>query len=277
MILGFTSCKTPTAIITGDLRAMSAKRLIDNIEENAFDYKGLQIKRISCQYEDGDEKTTFRANLQSAKDEYIFLTLSKLNVPVGRLLLTPDSVKMINYLQKNYFIEDYNFLEDFVSADIDFYTVQSILTSDVFSYRDDDEVETDFKEFVSYTYSGMYVLQSMKNRKLNKILEGGNDGKMDRFLKKMDDDALIVQYLYIDPSNFKIRKIILDDLTNKRKVNVDFDEYELVDNQLYPGNIDIHFTSETSNLRLKVELNNFSTEYSSEYNFRIPEKYERTY
>ena len=273
MLIGITSCKAPKNLTVEKLRPISANRLIRNIENNAFDYKGLNIKKISCQYENQGNKTSFKANLSSAKDEYILLTLSKINVPVGRLLLTPDSLKMINYLEKNYILQDYNYLEKFLSSDIDFYTVQSILTSDVFSYNADTEGD-DFKEFVSYTNSGLHVLQSVKNRKLDKITRIGNEDKFDRYMKKMDEEAFVVQYLYIDPETYKVRKIVLDDITNERKVQVEFSDYELLEKQLFPGNINIHFSSQESDLKMKINLSKFSTEYEPDYNFKIPEKYE---
>ncbi len=253
---------------------MSTNKLIRNIEENSFNYTSLDVKRIACQYETPDNKTSFRATLKSVKDNHILLTFSKMNVPVGRLLLTPDSVKMINYLNKSYFIENYNYLEKFISADVDFGVVQSIISNDVFSYRDDSK-DNDFKEFVSYTDSGMYVLQSLKNRKLGKIVRKGKDDKIDRYLKKLDEDDFLVQYLYVDPKTFKIRKVVLDDKSNDRKVVVDFDEFELVDGQLYPGSIGLHFTSLDNDLSMKIKLSKFSTGNDPEINFNIPEKYKR--
>ena len=274
ILIGITSCKAPKSFTVEKLRPISTNKLIRNIEDNAFDYKGLGIKKISCQYDNNGNKTSFKANLSSVKDDFILLTLSKINVPVGRLLLTPDSVRMINYLDKNYFLQDYSYLEKFVSSDIDFYTVQSILSSDVFSYSTDNE-DDEFKEFVSYTNSGLYVLQSVKNRKLDKITRKGNEDKFDRYMKKMDEEAFVVQYLYIDPETYKVRKIILDDITNERKVQVEFSDYELLEKQLFPGNINIHFSSQDNDLKIKINLSKFSLEYDPDYNFKIPEKYEQ--
>lgn len=275
-VLVFTSCKTSKTITTYEkLRPISANRLIKNVEDNAFEYKGLDIKRIACVYESPDSKTSFRASLSSENDKFIQVSISKLNLPVARILLTPDSVKMVNYLEKNYFLGDYSFIEQKLGAAIDFQVVQSILTNDVFSYGND-EKEKDFKEFVSYSDSGMYVLQSLKNRKLEKINKKGKDDKMDRYLKKLDEESFIVQYLYIDPKTYKIRKILMDDVTEGRKVTVDFDEFTEVGKQLYPGNIEIHFLSPENDLKMKIKLSKFSMESDPDISFRIPEKYKQT-
>lgn len=275
-VLVFTSCKTTKTITTYEkLKPISVNRLIKNVEDNAFDYKGLDIKRIACVYESPENKTSFRASLSSKNDQFIQVSISKLNLPVARILLTPDSVKMVNYLEKNYFLGDYSYIEQKLGAAIDFQVVQSILTNDVFSYRNDAK-EKDFKEFVSYADSGMYVIQSLKNRKLEKISRKGKGDKIDRYLKKLDEESFIVQYLYIDPVTFKVRKIIMDDVTEGRKVTVNFDQFTEVGKQLYPGNIDIHFLSPDKDLKMKIKLSKFSLDDNPNITFKIPEKYKQT-
>ncbi|WP_163715439.1 DUF4292 domain-containing protein [Mangrovibacterium lignilyticum] len=276
VLLVFASCKTTKTITSFEkLKPISTNRLIKNVEENSFEYEGLDIKRIACVYETPDNKTSFRATLSSKIDDHIQVTISKLNLPVARILLTPDSVKMINYLQKDYFLGDYSYMEKMLGAAVDFQVVQSILTNDVFSYRKD-EKDKDFKEFVSYADSGLYVLQSLKNRKLEKISRKGKDDKVDRYLKKLDEESFIVQYLYVDPKSFKVRKIVMDDVTEGRKVTVNFDNFTAVEKQLYPGSIDIHLKSLENDLKMKIKLSKFSLDPDQTINFKIPEKYKLT-
>lgn len=277
LVVFFASCKTSKNIATVEkLKPLSANRIIKNIEKSAFQYDGLDIKRINCVYETPDNKTSFRANLSSSVDDFIQVHISKLNLPVARFLLTPDSVKMVNYMQKNYFLGDYDYIEKLLGAPIDFQVVQSIIANDVFAYQRA-EREKDDTEFVSYTEDGMYILQSVKNRKLEKIERKGKDDKMDRYLKKIGEDNFVVQYLYIDPVSFKIRKIILDDVTDQRKVTVNFDEFVKLEDQLYPGSIDIHFESQDNDLKMKMKMSKLSVEKEAKSNFKIPDKYEQTY
>lgn len=274
-LLGAASCKAPKLITAEKVKSISTNRLIKNIEEKTFDYDWFSVKRIACQYETPDNKTSFRASLKTERDSCIWLSFNKLNLPVGRLLLTPDSVKFINYMDKNYFLEEYSYFSKFVNADIDFNLVQSVISNSPFSYRDDEQ-ENDYREFVSYVDSGMYVLQSFKNRKLVKVFKKGKEDKIERYLKKLDEDEFIIQYLYIDPVTFKIRKIILDDQSNGRKVEVNFSEFTAIGDQLYPENIDIHFNNLQKELRMRVKLSKFSMDEDLDFNFNIPAKYSQT-
>ncbi|MFV0378796.1 MAG: DUF4292 domain-containing protein [Mangrovibacterium sp.] len=273
VLSALASCKTAKTVTSNEkLRPISTNRLIKNMEENTFDYEGLDIKRINCTYETTGNRTSFRATLTSRYNKDILVSISKLNLSVARLYLTPDSVKMVNYLQKTYFMGDYSYLERAVGIKIDFQLVQSILKNDPFSYRKD-EKDYDYREFESYADSGAYVLQSLKNRKLEKISRKNKEEKVDRYLRKLDEDNFIVQSLFVDPVTYKIRKIQIDDKFEGRVARVDFDEFTAVDNQLYPGSIELQFKSPENDIRLSLKLSRFSLDPSPEINFSIPERY----
>ena len=163
--LWFTSCRTTKDLPTGTVaKPVSAAKLLKNVEKNTFKYEYFAIKRINCQFSNNDSKANFKINLKAQKDQKILVAISKLNIPVGRILFTPDSVKYVNFIDRNYFIDDYSYLSSFLNIDLDFSTVQSIISNNAFSYRNDDK-NKDFKTFDSFVESGMHVLQSQKNRK----------------------------------------------------------------------------------------------------------------
>ncbi|MGV8092342.1 MAG: DUF4292 domain-containing protein [Mangrovibacterium sp.] len=274
-LLAMASCKAPKTLTTTRLKPISTNKLIRNVEENIFDYESFDIKRISCQYETSREKVSFRASLESVKDKYILVSLSKINLPVAKLLLTPDSVKMINYFEKTFSVNDYSSLNKFFNANIDFNVIQSILTNDIFSYRDDPR-DQDFREFVTYTDSGMYVLQSLKNRKLERIERKRKEEKIERYLKKLDEENMIIQSLYIDPVHYKIRRIVLDDRAENRILNINFSEFQAIDNYFYPGDIHIRFKGPGDFVSLKIKLGKFSTQTTGQnFSFKVPERYKR--
>jgi hypothetical protein len=209
------------------------------------------------------------------KDKYILVSLSKINLPVARLLLTADSVKMINYFEKTYSVNDYSSLNKFFNINVDFDVIQSILTNDVFSYHDGPR-DQDFKEFVTYADSGMYVMQSLKNRKLEKIERKRKEDKIERYMKKLDEENMIIQSLYIDPVHYKIHRIVLDDRAENRILNINFSEFQSIDDFLYPGDIHIRFKGPGDFVSLKIKLSKFSTQLTEQdFSFKIPERYKR--
>jgi hypothetical protein len=231
----------------------------------------LLIRKINCQFSSSQSKSSFRIRLKAQKDKKILVSISKINIPVGRVLLTPDSVVYVNYIDHNYFYDDYSFISDFLNMDVDFKTVQSIISNNAFSYRNDPR--DDYKTFDSYVENGQYVLQSEKNRKIYK-LEDGNPQKIERRLRRLDDQALILQKMFFEPQNFSLTRLNIQDKTNNRNIFMNFNDFTKVEGKDYPGEIDMEFLSKKEQIKMKIRMSGFSTEKITSFSINIPEKYD---
>ena len=271
-LIWFTSCKAPKELATIDLKPMGTNKLLKRVEQNAFDYEYLTIRKINCQFSSSKSKASFIINLKTQHDQKILVSIKKLSIPVCGVLLTPDSVIYVNYIDHNYFIDDYSFLSDFLNMDIDFETVQSIISNNAFSYRNDPR--NDYRTFDSYIENGKYVLQSEKNRKIFKM-DKGSPQKIERHLKRLDEEALILQKMYFEPFNFSLTQLNIQDKTNNRNIFMYFDDFTEVNNKDYPGSIEMNFLSDTEEIKMKIRMSGFSTEKLDTFSIRIPEKYEQ--
>ena len=268
VLLGFSSCKTARVATTSKLTTISTNKLIRNIENNAFDYKYLSVKRINCLFDNGTTQTSFRASIQAEKDKQVTVMLTKMNFPVARIWLTPDSVKFINYLENSYMLGNYRNLSKMLGMELDFQTVNAIISNNVFSIGDDN------REYETTIDSGMYVLQSEKNMEAFKT--GQKLREPARREKKQAEITTVNQRLYIDPVSYKLRKIRMDDAANSRSLKVEFSDFVNVEKQLYPGDIFLHFLSPENNIQMSLKLSNFSTEKEKEVRFKVPEKFTQT-
>jgi len=276
MLLALSSCRTARVIprTTAVVRPITTGKLIRNIDNNAFEYKHLSIRKISCQFDNGKTKASFKASILADKDKHITLLLSKLNIPVARIWLTPDSVKLINYMEDTYLLDDYSYLSSLVGIDLDFTTIHAIISSNVFSLRDDKH-DKDNYESMTRIDSGLYVLESVNRLKTKRQNQRVHPGKSRKNTPKINDEAQVLQTLYVDPDTYKIRKIRMDDKANSRKLNIDFSDFVPVNKQIYPGEISLHFSGPDGVVQLKIRLNGFSTANEKEVRFKVPENYTR--
>lgn len=272
IFVAVTSCRAPKELTRAEIKPLSTNRLLKEIEENAFHYDYLSIRRINCQFSSSQNKSSFRINLKSKTDEKILVSISKLNIPVGRVLLTPDSVIYVNYIDHNYFIDDYSFISSFLNMDVDFNAVQSIISNNVFSYRNDQR--NDFKTFDSFIENGEYVLQSEKNRKVYKM-DNGNPQKIERRLKRLDEEALILQKMHFNPETFSLTRLDIQDKTNNRNILMSFADFTELGSSEFPESIEMQFLSEEEKIEMKIRMSGFSTDEVSSFAIKIPEKYER--
>lgn len=274
-LLGFTSCRT-TRVVTPSVavKPISTNKLIRTIENNAFDYKHLSIKKITCQFDNGKTKTSFKASIWAEKDKRITVMLSKLNIPVGRLWLTPDSVKFINYIGKSYLLDDYSYLSSMLDMDIDFETIHAIISNNLFSLRDEKR-DRENRDYAAKIDSGMYVLETIKKLKLPVDNTKGAERRQSRRQRKALVNTPVRQTIYVDPETFKLRKLKMDDVANSRKMNIEFSDFVPVEKQLYPGEVFFHLVSPDSYTQLKIKFAGFSMEEENEVRFKLPEKFTR--
>ena len=117
--------------------------------------------------------------------------------------------------------------------------------------------------------------ESEKESKMVKIEEKGNTSKIDRRLKRLDDKALILQKMYFDPGNFALKKLLIEDKTNNRIMEITFDDFVKIEQKDYPGSIDMSFNAPDDNVSMRIKMSGFSTEKIDSLSIDIPEKYLR--
>jgi len=253
---------------------MAPEKLLEQVEQNAFDYSDLTIRRINVQFSNSNSKTSFRANLKARKDDKILASISKINIPVGRILLTPNNLTYVNYIDKSYFEGDYSFLSSLLNFNLSFETIQAIISNKaVFSYSKNNH--TNFNSFVE---NGKYVLQTANNTE--NIKTGGLKSFFPgRGLQTSSADKTfennIVRTMYFNPRNFTLEKLIFDDSKNGWNMEVNFSDFERVEKKDYPGSIDLKIVSPDETTELKIKLNGFSTENIDSIDINIPDSYQQ--
>ena len=252
-IILFSSCRTTRSLPKAEVEPVAIAGLLNKIEQNAFDYEYFTVRRINCQYSGNGTKVSFNATMKAQKDKIILVSISKLSIPVGSAMLTPDSVKFVSYIDRSYFLDDYKYLSKILNVELDFEIIQSILSNNAFLYRSDAK-DKDLIDFETLVEDGFYVLVSGKTE---------------------DKDASILQKMFFDPATFTLNRLFIDDKTNIRNLEFMFADFEKVKDKNYPGTIDMYFTSPEDQISLKLKMSGFSNEIIDSFTFSIPEKYEQ--
>jgi hypothetical protein len=111
------------------------------------------------------------------KDSIIYINASKMAIELGRIVLTPDSVKYINHLNSKYYVGDYSIVERLLGFPADFYMLQSLLMN-----ADFPNFETDF----TVTPTETQTVLTDNNRKCKQ-----SSLKLDQRIVLNDNDRII--------------------------------------------------------------------------------------
>jgi len=254
------SCKKLERAKRSSLEGKKTEYLLNQMQKNAFNFDTFQAK-ADFQIKQKDQQNSFKANIRIKKDSLIWISITPLlGIEMARVLITEDSVKVINRLNREYFIGDYSYINKRFNVELEFGIIQSMLLGNAIEFEDDEKLQfaTD-KEF--------YYLGNLKKRKAKKA-----DNKPSRIEK--EDDELIS--LWMDPSNFRIAKILYSDLSADRFLLGEYSDYYEVNDQVLPQKLSFDFQSKQP-ATVKIEYSRVSLNELIKFSFNISSKYEQVY
>ena len=238
----------------------SSKVLSEKLSENEFDYEWMTSKfDVESTFE--GNKNNFTVSVRAKKDSLIWMSISPaLGIEVIRLMLTQDSVKLINRIDSKYFCGDFNYLSQLLHTDLDFDMLQSLLIGNSVSF---DHEESKLKSMLD---NKRYLLSTVRKRKLRKVLNEKSDlnGKLD-----------MVQSIWLEPETYKISHIYIEDFQMNRSFDANYSDFRRVDSLSVPFKLEFTVKAE-KNIHLSIDYSKISRTITPQtFPFSIPSKYEK--
>ena len=176
---------------------------------------------------------------------------------MARLLISNDSIKFINRINKTYFTGDYYFVNQFLGTNVDFDVLQSILLGNDLTYYDDGKFR------VSYDSKEYHLVTAGRS-------------KLKKYVRTQDDaERIYIQNIYLNPESFKITKMKIKEFAgDNRKLDAFYDDFQKIGDQLFPRHLTFDITAENP-VNVDVIYNKFELDTHQDFPFKIPSKYER--
>ena len=150
------------------------RTVVSKLGKNHIDYNTFSAK-IKVDYRGGNDKNyDFNAFLRMKKDSVIWVSINAaLGIEAFRLMITPDSVKVLNKLDKVVQFRSLSYLQDVTQLPIDFHTLQELiignpvyLDSNIISFKKEESaisltsIGELFKNFITINNNDYVVLNS---------------------------------------------------------------------------------------------------------------------
>lgn len=207
-------------------------------DSNYINFKTFSAK-IKVDIEDSKGKQPdLVAVVRMIKDSTIWMSLSAsiLNIEVYRVLITKDSVILLNKLEKEVQRRSLDYLQEVAQIPFDFTTLQNLLIGNPVFYND---------TINSYKQSGDYILITYVGTIFKNLLTLSTDTKILKHIKLDDIDitrnrtADITYDSYEDKSGIHFstyRQLIITE-KNKLDIRLNFKQYEFNKQLSLPFNI----------------------------------------
>lgn len=272
--LVLNGCKAKQiTVVPKKIRHLSVGRVTKQVKENALRYKTLSVKKANLSVNNDGKTVSMRGYYKIRKDSAIQISGQKLTIPVGKMEIVPDSFRIVYYLNQENFIGSFDYISNMLGIEVDYNTIQAILTGQLFSFKQDSR-DNNFRDFACEIENDLYKITSLRDRRLKKITK--NEDRLERYRNRQEDNHLIKQDIYIDPDSFVVRKMVFDDMDFHRMLTFEFSQYEKINNQWFPASIMVQYSGEKA-IRISMELSKISIDDDWNFNFNLPSKYKKKY
>lgn len=249
--------------------------IFHNILNNQIDYNNLSI-RFTAKISTSDRSDTFRGNLRIQKDSIIWLSFRSLNIEGARLVITPDSLKMINRLENKYFLEKIDFFEERFGYDFNFFDVQAILTNSLFIYpHGRDTIGFIKKSNICLNEDNSeYCLIRVASRKFSFNDTVGNSTNPTIIERVLTET--ITQRLNVYPGIYRVSKNTINSDIRRQNLIINYDKMFETESKIFPKSINFKLSNPESTLTLDFTVDNLTFNLESiSFPFSIPSRYER--
>lgn len=211
---------------------------VSKLSTNAFAFEQMSLK-IKANYIESGNEIGFTINTKMIHDSVIWASVSAMGIEVSRALITKDSFKMIDRINRKYYLGSIEMLKNFTRQNFSLHQLQQLLVGNAL--------------FPSAGYS-----------KQNDALR--NDHLVYR-------DSSIVNLLILT-EGFRIKKSDLTNASNSQQADVDYDAFERIKkNGTLPTNLAVNLNSNGRKASLNMTFVTVSVDPVGELSFSIPDKY----
>ena len=249
----------PSATNTS-LKKENAYSLMTKLKGNDLKYRWISAHFSADITSSDSSEVSFNGVVRIRKDSVMWMTIS---VALGAYTalhakLGIDSVMYIDHHNEQYFKGTYDYLDTLLREDVDFELIESVMEGKSLEFYHDTA------KMKAYFDGKDYILSTVRKRGTRKVMKN-------RILHNHHSD---VQLIWLDASDFHIKKIRLEDFLTQHTFEASYDNLQKGDSgSTFPMHIHyaINTGKKTINIDLKYKKINFTNSESIPFN--IPKKY----
>jgi hypothetical protein len=261
-------------------------KLYRYINDNKFEYEYLTLK-LGAEFITEDSKESFSSIVRIQKDSIIWISLRSYNIEGARLIITKDSVKFINRINNTYYLGDFEFLRNRFSLDIDYTSIQAILTNSFFFYPEPDDQDKAISSLKPCEDSLYYCMSSISQRKYTRYyVDEKKQNKWERRLEKESGDdtdenlryetsEFVYQIIKVVPDIYRVHDMYIENHIQRQSLYISYDKQIRSGGQYFPREILVELLTDSFGGKLILSIESVSNDNESmSFPFKISDKYQ---
>lgn len=237
------SCRSKKAVIqaadNSNVDKDNKKQVFKAVIDNRFEFEYFSAK-ADCGY--SGISFNFNLNIKMKKDEKIWISASVLFIEAARVLITKDSIHIINYREKTVTSRSIRFISDYLGTELTIGQMQDVLVGNSI-VKHNDKVSS-------------YVLSDERPTITSRI---------NQYLFNE-----IFHYEYFRPTFVKGNQTGAEN-----KIDIEYKDFLQVNNRMLPQFAKVVAVTNNNVITATLKYSDISTEEVKNWPFNIPASYER--
>lgn len=221
--------------------ARRVRQVFRSLDSSRIDFQTFSAK-VGVDYRDaGGKRYDLNANMRMVRDSAVWISVNAiLGIEAMRMLITKDSVKLLDKQQKVYTARRIDYLQEVTALPLDLRTVQDLLIGNA--------VFVD-SNVVAFSYSGTSITMTTLGRWFKTLLTLGSNDWLIQRIKLDDADITHSRTAELGYSDYEARNGIR--FATKRSINVvekkkldialDFKQYSFNEEVSFPFSVPRNF------------------------------------
>ncbi len=274
------SCKTRRiTVVNRELPARSAEKVLERALAMRQEPVRYYTAKADVDLTLAGQNRSFKAHLRSVQDSAVWLSVVPLlGIEMARVLLTPDSLKVMDKLNDQFFVGDTGAAKARFGLPPDLHLIQQAINGAAIGLDPHEKYRVERED-------GHYVLTSREKRRFIRAAEDISPGdtlardrdmrerRLERTLRKAEERDATVQRYWFEPDSFRVARVQIADLAHDRTAELRYEERGGPEALLLPTRIRITLSEPGKMASALLELSRIDIGTPPAMPFRIPEKY----
>jgi hypothetical protein len=228
--------------------------LVYDVIVNHFPYDTFSARLNLNLSVEGGRSMSSRANIRIIRDNALQISVQPfLGIEMMRLYIDPQSVVIIDRMNRRFVHENISSLQEIFPIGFDFYTLQALFTNALFMSGRSHVVARDYRNFsLSLTDDEMHFLMSARDRRSG----------IDYFFTVNGDDRITQSKLHIAQRNTTLQW--------------DYKQFAIIDSGIFPHRMNVELSTAERSVAAEINFSNIATNESFQLAPNIPNGFTQT-
>lgn len=249
VVFTLNACKPKKEVAAATPDLIPVNSLLSQVKEHEFNPQWFSGKAL-VSYTADNKSQSFTANIRMKRDSVIWASITPgLGIEVARVMITPDSLKVLNRLDQTYQQSHFSQLSKMLNSPLKFSHLQALLLG---NYPD-------------------YV----ENSPINNVAVEGNDYILSAILIPGEPRTTdVMETLWVHPFTNRIKKLKIDEPASGRTIEAEYKDFALEGSQMFPTDAAIK-VEQGKAYKVKLNWSKIKVNDPLDFPFNVPSGYQK--